>query len=276
MSKGIVIYNKAGGYSGYLGNRMFQTAATIGIAKANGMDYVFPPSDYFNYFKGPIPVGKNLHFTITEEYREPKYHYTQVILNPEKNYNLITPDFGFQTAKYWDGHENTIKSIFTFNDEITSYVYEKYNYLLYNQDIYLCSIHVRRGDYVNLPNHHPVQPIEYYLNAAREVLRTFCQKEIVFVVFSNDMKWCRENFSMYDIFDDKIVFAEGNNEAHDMHFMSLCPINIMANSSFSWWAQYLNKHKNKIAYAPNKNRWYGMAYSHWMLEDMYNPNWNLL
>ena len=30
-----------------------------------------------------------------------------------------------------------------------------------------CSIHVRRGDYISLPNHHPSQPIDYFENAVK-------------------------------------------------------------------------------------------------------------
>lgn len=273
MNKGIVIYNKAGGYSGYLGNRMFQTAATIGIAMKNGMDYAFPPSDYFNYFKGPIPTAPNLHFKITEEYKEPNYHYNKVVLTPEKNYNLITPEFGFQTQRYWDHCESLIKNIFTFNDEITGTVQKKYAHLLNNPDILLCSLHVRRGDYLKWPLAHPVLPMDYYLDAVNKIQGN---KKMVFIIFTNDMTWCKENFSKCEEFKDRLVFAEGNNEAMDMYFMSLCHINVLANSSFSWWAQYLNSNNNKAVIAPAKNRWYGINYAHWNLNDLYNHEWILV
>ena len=274
MKKGIVIFNKTGGYSGYIGNRMFQAAATIGIAIKNCMDYKFPHCEYYEYFKGLIPTQKDLHFTITEEYREPNYHYNEVIFNTEKNYNIICPDFGFQSKKYWQHCEKLIKETFIFRHDIINYINKKYGEELFSPYYGLCSIHVRRGDFLNWPNQHPVLPMDYYLQAAQKI--ECGNKNIKYVVFSNDIKWCKENFLQHEIFKDKITFAEGNSGPQDMYFMSRCPINIMANSSFSWWAQELNYYEDKTVFAPAKNKYYGIMYSHWNLDDLYNDNWILI
>ena len=48
---------------------------------------------------------------------------------------------------------------------------------------------------------------------------------------------------------------ELENQHIDFCLMSLCEHNIIANSSFSWWASYLNKHINKKIIAPRN--WFG-------------------
>ncbi|MDQ3100818.1 MAG: alpha-1,2-fucosyltransferase, partial [Bacteroidota bacterium] len=72
-------------------------------------------------------------------------------------------------------------------------------------------------------------------------------------VFSDDMKWVGENIR----FDHPITFVDRGFDADaatDMHLMSLCKHNIIANSSFSWWAAWLNKNPGKIIVAPR--RWF--------------------
>jgi Na+/melibiose symporter-like transporter len=62
----------------------------------------------------------------------------------------------------------------------------------------------------------------------------------VFFVFSDDILWCKKNLrSKY-----KIYFVTINNSTNawkDMLLISQCKQNIVANSSFSWWAKWLNK-----------------------------------
>ena len=76
-----------------------------------------------------------------------------------------------------------------------------------------------------------------------------CFDGCVFLVFSDDIEWCKSNIKAnyieYVQYDENI----------DLILMSKCDHNIISNSSFSWWAAWLNKNENKIIKYPNI--WFG-------------------
>ena len=106
------------------------------------------------------------------------------------------------------------------------------------------SIHVRRGDYLNLKNIN-VLDIDYYMKAVKYI-RTIVEKP-TFFIFSDDLEWCRSSFSFLD---DCIYVERTQSEIDDLRLMSFCQHNIIANSSFSWWGAWLNQNPNKTVIAP--------------------------
>lgn len=106
------------------------------------------------------------------------------------------------------------------------------------------SIHVRRTDYVSVKENKEfylcLSETQYYKNAINMILNSI--KEPFFVVFSDDIEWCRNEFHHINP-----LFVDWNKEGwKDMKLMSACKTNIVANSSFSWWAAYLNINGNRI------------------------------
>ena len=107
------------------------------------------------------------------------------------------------------------------------------------------SLHVRRTDFSKTNGFHPIQTIDYY-NKAITAIGNYDN----LLIFSDDINWCKENFSYQNM-----IFVEGLDDVEDMWLMSMCKKNIIANSSFSWWAAWLNNNPNKRIVAPLQ--WFG-------------------
>ena len=155
----------------------------------------------------------------------------------------------WMSHKFFEPYREQIQEAFTFRPFDTEQNVEYASLLGGDNSV---TIHIRRGDYLNAPNFQGICDLEYYRKAIIEAKKTISSP--VFFVFSNDIPWCMENLS--DLFDKFQVHYVDNNKGkesyRDMHLMSLGRCNILANSSFSWWAAYLNRREDKIVYVPHK------------------------
>jgi hypothetical protein len=107
------------------------------------------------------------------------------------------------------------------------------------------AVHVRRTDYLQEKRYGFVG-LSYYKTAMARMQELL--SDPLFVFFSDDMKWCRENFA-----GSRYIFFEEANWSEDylqLHLMSRCSHQVIANSSFSWWAAWLNEHPSKIVMRP--------------------------
>lgn len=113
------------------------------------------------------------------------------------------------------------------------------------------SIHIRRGDYVSnnkASAHHGVCSLTYYQNAIAEMQKKYDGGNLKFYIFSDDIQWCIDNL----IINDTHQYITTKEDYYDLYLMSICKDNIIANSSFSWWAAWLNSNQNKTVIAPAK------------------------
>lgn len=113
------------------------------------------------------------------------------------------------------------------------------------------AIHVRRGDYLDSVNSKIFFSLgpDYYKNAINYFKNKF--DLIRFIFFSNDITWCKQNFpGDFEFMDESIELLD----FHEFELIKLCKHQIIANSTFSWWAALLNENQDKIVIAPEK--WY--------------------
>ena len=234
---------------GGLGNKMFQIATTQSQCIDNDDDCIFEITDasnahnYVDTYKDNIlrnvKFGKS---DATIGYPEPYFHYTEIPYKP--NLHLIGY---FQSEKYFQHNRQQILDLFSMDEKSKRLINEKYGNTLKNNT---CSLHVRRGDYLGLTNHHPPCTLSYY-NKAMEYL----SRDTTYLVFSDDLPWCKEVF-----LGNNFIFIDDNTDYIDMWVMSLCKNNIIANSSFSWWGGWLNQNINKVVISPIK--WFGLSIKH--------------
>lgn len=110
-------------------------------------------------------------------------------------------------------------------------------------------VHVRRTDYTGNPqlNHCGTT---YYQNAMARLRADGAKR---FFVFSDDPRSCAGEFTEPDV----EVVAHGANPSPlaDLHFMSLTNHQIIANSSYSWWAAWLGEKPGQRVILPDL--WFG-------------------
>ena len=248
-----LIYSKpfvVGELEGQLGNQLFIIAATVSLALDHNAIPIFPDLEKKGQYNIPLNRKKLFSHLNTRlphppqhSYKEPFYHYAKIPYRP----NIKISGY-FQSEKYFAHHKQEILALFTPPQKIISYLTEKYSDILTHPKA--VSIHVRFYHEDPEQKCH-LAPRKEYFEKAMEPF----PKETLFVVFSNDAEKCKELFCGTT---RNLRYIEHESYHHDFYLMSLCQHNIICNSSFSWWAAYLNPNSSKIVVAPKA--WYNPAY----------------
>ena len=153
----------------------------------------------------------------------------------------------WQDHRYFSGIENELREAFEFNPlggeencRLASLIGRGES----------ASIHVRRGDYASNPLYAGICTPDYYRKGIERLLKDTTAD--LFCIFGDDGKWCKE-YILPLLKDRDAVFVDwnkGSDSYLDMQLLSLCTHNLIANSSFSWWAAWLNRHAHKRVIGP--------------------------
>lgn len=178
------------------------------------------------------------------------------IFENEFKFNIIKELRDVYLSGYWHNLKyirnisNSLKDNLKFNISLNQV---NKNILDNIQDFNSISIHVRRGDYLKNKNYNVLNS-KYYLDAINNISKIIHKP--IFYVFSDDMAWTKKNICGENV--RYITENIGADSYIDMFLMKKCKHNIIANSTFSWWAAYLNNNPNKIVILPKT--WYNDYY----------------
>jgi len=282
MKNKVVISNIKGG----LGNQLFQYATGLAIAIRYDAVYKIDLSFFenekysnafsLNNFNIPYSIANIQDYEALINTRSSPLLYERILtkLKVQNKFNKrthIIDTFGFKPSKnilkakppcYIEGW--CVKEIYFTNiKEHLGKIYTPKNPLTNNANYYLdqisscnsVSIHIRRGDYIGNDFFETV-PLNYYKLAISEISKKV--EKAIYFVFSDDLNWAKSNLS--DIVNCQFVDLpsinnyNGKCDIEDFFLMKNCKNNIISNSSFSWWAAYLNENPDNIVISPKK--WY--------------------
>jgi len=263
-----------------LGNQLFTLFAGISKAIDEKRDFtIFPIYNTFrkffftNFFKSLLfKVNPNPEVKENEIYNEPFFHYNPI---PD---NIKLLKGYFQSPKYFNHNKNKIINIL----EIDKYLNKnKINFKA-------IAIHLRFGDFTFNQGNHSVLKPEYFINAISKLIQEINNKNdninnYKFLIFGEkeDNDLIDDYISIFNKTFNNINFIKFydlyNNLTNyeDLCYMSSCNHFIISNSTFSWFAAYLNNNENKIVICPKI--WFGIKLENLNnIKDLYLDNWIII
>lgn len=231
---------------GQLGNQCFEVAATLSHAWDHGAVAYFPEFKTKTAFNIPINYEKvfwRLDASTPAMPSSFRYIHTDLQYVPIPFFPNMQLAGYFQSEKYFKKYKLLICALLAPSYEIREYLAQKYAYIIHHPRT--VSIHLRTY-YLDDPSHkeYPCAERAYFEKAV-----SFFDEDSLFVIFSDNIPLCKEHLRGIA---KNMLFIEGEAYYHDFYLMSLCKDHIISNSSFSWWAAYLNPNKNKCVIAPKK------------------------
>jgi hypothetical protein len=259
---------------GGMGNQMFQYA----FGRALSLKYNTPLKIDLSFLKnrnmGPGFIYRDYDlnlFNVYEDFNvnyngvavasEPFFHYSNELVNAiaqVKDRNILIDGY-WQSPKYFLGLDSQIRKDFEFKNKVDDSkddnILNMVNLITNSNSV---MINVRRTDYLNT-NHHGVMGLEY-INNSVNIIKSKVENP-KFFIFSDDIDWCKSNI----VLDNMVIVDhsyKGDRFSYYLQLMMMCKNFIIPNSTFAWWAAWLNQYEDKIVIAPKK----------WLASDKINTN----
>lgn len=181
------------------------------------------------------------------------------------------------SEKYFIGCADSVRQELQVRDGRVAQFADQYCNIHRKNGVPLVGVQVRRGDVYYMcevlkkPEASPVPAMkrEFFLKAMEKF-----GGNAIFLMFSDspkDIELCRREFADCP----NIHYVSGQDDITDFSILQRCDHQIISNSTFGWWAAWLNPNKSKKVIAPRN--WYapGSPHAHNMA-DMIPSTWELI
>ena len=256
---------------GGLGNQMLQYAVGRSLTIKNKLEPLWIDLSWYHHNKKNDPFFRGFELNKlntkykTFDHENPiwKLRFTNRFknVNPFKYKDIIEKEYGafdeailqsgnnillqgfFPSYKYFKDIKETLQTEFVPREPIN----ETNSAMLAKiQAVNSVGVHFRRGDYA-LTGIHGILDRSYYERAIKHVSSGV--ENIELFIFSDEPEWVEHNLH-FDFPYHIVNFNKGGSSYFDLELMKNCKHNIIANSTFSWWAAWLNPNPEKIVVAP--------------------------
>lgn len=240
------IYGKI---DGQLGNQMFRVAAVCSHAWDHGATPCFPdlttnrrvgiPTNYRHlFFRCNAAVPKSRKPFRWKQPRE--FHFSYIPIPYRSNMEIRGM---FQNERYFAHNRDQILNLFSPGEEDLVYIKEKYKELL--EHPLTVGIQIRNFGIVE-DKQAWVWGVQYGYDYFQKAMALF-PDDSLFVVSTNDLEFARQNVPTEN---KNIIFLENEPYYIELFLLSMLKHAIISNSSFGWWAAWLNQNPDKIVVAP--------------------------
>ncbi len=265
---------------GGLGNQMFQYAYGLYLAKRAKTEFYLDISSYekqpqhgylLDHFQIDAEVlPAKLSAKIPRKYRssaakvsrlQDGFGFRSLRRNKERHFGFQTSHLEagdnrylvgyWQSEQFFPGMGDELLRQFALRCSLTAQSQEMGGRMAEGNSI---ALHVRRGDYVTSQSAAAIYEhlsVDYYHRCLQAWTREQDRPEVY--IFSNDIAWCREQFRL----EHPTHFVDHTSvdtAFEDLWMMRQAACLVMANSTFSWWAAWLNQRPGHQVIAPS--RWF--------------------
>ncbi len=250
------------GRGGRLGNQIFQAGLLYAVSMRHGHGFFLPRANeqLWECFDLDIPsTGPGAEHEFHERLGTCNFD-PMVFEQPDG-----TAFHGYyQSHRYYEGCRSEYAAFLRFKAEHREFAEGKMDDYRRRYGLPVVSVHYRRGDYLD-----PVSEAQWgnlHKDGYYEKVTSRIGEKVLYLVFSDDLRWCRNHV------DFEIVELAPFDACKSLCLMTLCDVNVVANSAFSWWGAFLNQGSSTV-YAPS--RWYGQAmpWPNNRQDDILPPEW---